>query len=63
MHQIASSLHVELGVDEVQALALSLSKHIEEMNHKISRGIEELNSKTLRTTMNGTQLPENDAMR
>jgi hypothetical protein len=35
--QVTSSIRVELVVEDVRALALSLSKHLEEMNLDISR--------------------------
>jgi hypothetical protein len=35
--QVSSSIRVELVVEDVRALALSLSKHLEEMKLDISR--------------------------
>jgi hypothetical protein len=56
IYQIASSLRVELGIDDLRAFTVCLSKRIEEMNHKISKRIEAMNDEISRTAMNGTQL-------
>jgi hypothetical protein len=56
VHQVTSSIRVELVVEDVRALSVRLTKRMEEMNREMAKRIEEMNHEILRTSMNGMSL-------
>jgi hypothetical protein len=56
IHQVTSSIRVELVVDDVRALSVRLSKHIEEMKHEMAKRLKEIHDEVSRSAMNGMYL-------
>jgi hypothetical protein len=56
IHQVTSSIRVELVVKDVRALSVRLSKHIEEMNREMAKRLEAIHDEVSRSAMNGMSL-------
>jgi hypothetical protein len=53
---VLSSIRVELVVEDVRALSVRLSKHIEEMNREMTKRLEAIHDEVSRSEMNGMSL-------
>jgi hypothetical protein len=53
VHQVTSSIRVELVLEDVRALSVRLSKHIEEINREGEKRLEEIQDEISRSAMNG----------
>jgi hypothetical protein len=52
-HQVISSIRVDLVLEDVRALSVRLSRHIEEMKHEMAKRLEEIHDEVSRSAMNG----------